>query len=96
MVVEFQMLRTIQKGGEPLIKRLIQVGKDVKARRARVEELMGLDLTDLEEEVRVQLIQALIPLGLMHVAEVRGLAGDRYKRNGRAGHVRWCRQWGSV
>ena len=62
---------------------------------------MGLDLTDLEEEVRVQLIQELIPLGLMHVAEVleeelRGLAGDRYKRNGRAGHVRWCRQWGSV
>ena len=31
MVVEFQMLRTIQKGGEPLIKRLIQVAKDVKA-----------------------------------------------------------------
>lgn len=62
---------------------------------------MGLDLADVEGELKVQLIQALIPLGLMHVAEVleeevRGLAGDRYRRNGKAGHVRWCRQWGSV
>ncbi len=37
----------------------------------------------------------------MHVAEVleeevKTLAGDRHKRNGVSGHVRWCRQGGSV
>lgn len=62
---------------------------------------MGLSLRDLDKEVKVQLIQELIPIGLMHVGEVleeevKGLAGDWYKRNGAPGHVRWCRQWGSV
>ena len=83
------------------MKRLIQVGKDVKARRTKVKELMGLSLRDVDREVKVQLIQELIPLGLMHVAEVleedvKALAGDPYKRNGVPGHVRWCWQWGSV
>jgi len=83
------------------MKRVIRVGKDVKARKARVKELMGLRLEDLDREVRVGLIQELIPLGLMHVAEVleeevKVLAGVRYRRNGVPGHVRWARQWGSV
>lgn len=83
------------------MKRVLRVGKDVKTRKARVKELMDIDLGGLEMDVRVQLIQALIPLGLMHVGEVlreevRSLAGDRYQRNGVAGHVRWTRQWGSV
>ncbi len=52
-------------------------------------------------DIKLQLIQELIPLGLMHVAEilteeVGALAGDRYKRNGKPGHVRWTKQWGSV
>jgi transposase-like protein len=83
------------------MKRVLRVGRDVKARKAGVKELMDMDLGGLEMDVRVQLIQELIPLGLMHVGEVlreeiRSLAGDRYKRNGVSGHVRWGRQWGSV
>lgn len=51
---------------------------------------------------RVELIQALIPLGLEAVEdvlqqEVTALAGERYARNGgQAGHARWGRQAGSV
>ena len=51
---------------------------------------------------RVELIQALIPLGLEAVEdvlqqEVTALAGDRYARgSGQAGHARWGRQAGSV
>lgn len=50
----------------------------------------------------VTLIQALIPLGLRAVgealaAEVTQLVGPRYSRTGGIpGHVRWCRQQGSV
>ncbi|MBW2039583.1 MAG: hypothetical protein JRI46_08320, partial [Deltaproteobacteria bacterium] len=77
------------------MKRVLRVAKDVNTRRARVKELMSLDLSELEMDVKLQLIQALIPLGLMHVGEVlqeqvRVLAGDWYQRNGVPGHVRWA------
>lgn len=55
-----------------------------------------------EVESLVEVIQALIPLGLAAVedalsAEVRRLAGERYQRAARPlGHVRWGRQPGSV
>jgi len=83
------------------MKRILRIGKDVKARRARVKELMTLKLGELEMDLKLQLIQELIPLGLMHVGEllteeVKTLVGDRYKRNGTPGHVRWAKQWGSV
>ena len=83
------------------MRKVLRVGKDVKARRSRVKELMDLRLSALEMDMKLQLIQELIPLGLMHVAEVlteevEALAGDRYKRNGKPGHVRWTKQWGSV
>jgi len=46
------------------------------------------------------LIQALISIRLMHVQKmlevVREFVGEKYKRNGRVGHVRWTRQWGSI
>ena len=58
------------KKEEPLMRKVLRVGKDVKARRARVKELMKLKIGKLEMDVRLQLIQELIPLGLMHVAEV--------------------------
>jgi hypothetical protein len=77
------------------MKRVLQVGKDVKARRARarrarVKELMEMNLGELTRDIKLQVIQELIPLGLMHVGEVleeevKVLAGDRYKRNGRVG-----------
>ena len=53
-------------------------------------------------DAKVELIQALIPLGLLHVAEslkqeVEMLAGPRYARSGgRAGLVRYGKQGGSV
>ncbi len=83
------------------MKRVLEVGKDVKTRRARVKELLGKPFNLLEVDVKLQLIQELIPLGLMHVEEVlqeevRSLAGERYKRNGIAGYDRWSKQWGSV
>ncbi len=83
------------------MRKILRVGKDVKARRSRIRELMDLKLSALEMDMKLQLIQELIPLGLMHVAEVltekvEALARDRYKRNGKPGHVRWTKQWGSV
>ena len=62
---------------------------------------MGINLHELEKEIRLQLIQEIIPVGLMHIGkvlqeEVKALAGDRYKRNGRPGHVRYVIRWGSV
>ena len=86
---------------EPLMRKVLRVGRDVKARRSRVKELMNLKLSALELDIKLQLIQELIPLGLMHIGEilkeeVKALAGDRYKRNGKPGHVRWTKQWGSV
>lgn len=67
------------------MKSVLQVGKDVKTRRARVKELLGKPFNRLEVDVKLQLIQELIPLGLMHVEEVlqeeaKRLAGQRYKR----------------
>ena len=53
-------------------------------------------------DTKVELIQALIPLGLLHVqevlqAEVAALAGERYSRGFvRKQHVRWGRQGGYV
>jgi len=83
------------------MRKVLRVGKDVKARRSRVKELMNLNIHKLEMDIKLQLIQELIPLGLIHIGEllseeVRTLAGDRYKRNGKPGHVRWAKQWGSV
>ena len=83
------------------MRNVLRVGKDVKVRRMRVKELMDLNLSTLEREAKLQLIQELIPLGLMHAGEMlkeelKALAGDRYKRNGLPGHVRWTKQWGSV
>jgi hypothetical protein len=79
----------------------LQVGKDVKTRRARVKELLSIPIEARDIDARVELIQALIPLGLLYVQdlleeEVRSLAGERYRRNGIVGYDRWGSQWGSV
>lgn len=70
--------------------------------RSRSSQVAELTSQRLELDSRVELIQALIPLGLEAVndllqQEVRALAGRRYSRNeGQAGHVRWGCQAGSV
>jgi len=78
------------------MRKVIQVGR--KGKREDGEVLRMAEQIDS----RVELIQALIPLGLDAVndllqQEVKALAGERYRREGRpAGQVRWGRQGGSV
>lgn len=77
----------------------IQRGRKVQVMPAQVlRTLPG----EGEVESLVEVIQALIPLGLAAVEEAlqgegRRLAGERYQRAGRPlGHVRWGRQPGSI
>ena len=83
------------------MKRILRIGRDVKAKRARIKDLQKLPFNELEMDVKLELIQELIPVGLIYVGEilreeVRALAGDRYKKNGIPGYVRWARQQGSI
>jgi transposase-like protein len=83
------------------VKRILRIGEDVKAKRARIKDLQKLPFNELERDMKLELIQELIPVGLMYVEEVlreevRALAGDRYKKNGIPGYVRWARQQGSI
>ena len=83
------------------MRKILRIGKGVKVRRARVKEICELPVDAMAVDVKVELIQALIPIGLWHVKElleqeVRQLAGERYKRGGLAGYDRWGEQGGSV
>jgi putative transposase len=83
------------------MKRILRIGKGVKVRRARVNEICELPLDTMDIDVKAELIQMLIPIGLLHVKklleeEVRQLAGERYKRGGLPGYDRWGKQGGSV
>jgi len=80
------------------MKTVNRIETRVKAtRRMSLEEISGMEIS-----AKVELIQTLIPLGLMHVEEelmreVERLAGPRHSRGeGLPGHVRWGRQGGSV
>src|SRR3990172_8794774 len=80
------------------MKTVIRIGNRVKPTHEKgLEQISGMEI-----DAKVELIQALIPLGLMHVAEelkkeVAQLAGPRHSRGqGLPGHVRWGRQAGSV
>ncbi len=78
------------------MRKVIQVGR--KGKREDRETLRMAEQIDS----RVELIQALIPLGLDTVndllqQEVKALTGERYQRGGRpVGRVRWGRQRGSL
>jgi putative transposase len=83
------------------MKKILRIGKGVKVRRAKVKEICELALDRLDADVKTDLIQALIPIGLWHVKEVleqevRQLAGERYQRGGLPGYDRWGKQGGSV
>jgi hypothetical protein len=43
------------------MRNLLPGGKDVKARRARVKQVMDLRVSAVEPDIRVQLLQELIP-----------------------------------
>ena len=75
------------------MKRILRIGRGVKAIRARVKEIWELSRSAMAVDVKKELIQALIPIGLWHVKEVleqevKALAGERYKRQGIAGNDR--------
>lgn len=84
------------------MKKILKISAKSKVRKARVPEAMSLsEYGVMEMDSKIALIQELIPLGLMHIKEelqneVKSLAGERYKRNGLAGHCRWTKQRGSV
>jgi len=83
------------------MKRILRIGKGVKVRRAQVKEICELPRSAMTVDMKAELIQALIPIGLWHVKElleeeVKQLAGERYQRGGLPGHDRWGRQRGSV
>lgn len=83
------------------MKRVIRVGKDVKAKKLRNIEKMREGLKGQDLDVKAGLIQSLIPLALVHVAdslqdEVLRLCGERHNRNRPRGNVRWTSQPGSI
>jgi transposase-like protein len=83
------------------MKKILRIGNGVKVRRARVKEMCEVSLNTLDVDIKTELIQALIPIGLWHVREVleqevRQLAGERYKRSGLPGYDRWGKQGGFV
>jgi hypothetical protein len=77
-----------------MMKKILRIGKSVKARRAGVKEICELPVNAMAVDVKAELIQALIPIGLWHVKEllqeeVKQIAGQRYKRSGLPGYDRW-------
>lgn len=83
------------------MEKILRIGRGVKVRRARVKEICDRGLKQMDVDMKIELIQALIPVGLWHVKEVleeevRSLAGERYKRRGVPGYDRWGSQGGSV
>ncbi|HET8580192.1 MAG TPA: transposase [Nitrospiraceae bacterium] len=80
------------------MKTVIRIGNRVKpTHETGLEKISGMEI-----DAKLELIQSLIPLGLLHVEEelkkeVERLAGPRHSRGaGLPGHVRWGRQGGSV
>lgn len=80
------------------MKTVIRIGNTVKSiEETELDELIGMEI-----DAKVELIQALIPLGLLYVQkelqnEVKKLVGPRHSRGaGLPGHARWGRQKGSV
>ena len=82
------------------VLRIKRNGKGRKQVRQEADEVMPRAMLDLN--ARVEMIQALIPLGLEAVGDeleraVTELAGERYQRGGGLpGHSRWGSQAGSV
>jgi hypothetical protein len=52
------------------MKKILRIGNGVNVRRARVKEICEVPLNTLDVDIKTELIQALIPIGLWHVKEV--------------------------
>jgi transposase-like protein len=89
--------KLLEKKGATIMKKVLRVGEKGKPKLEAKEKRVTDDL-----QIRVELIQALIPLGLEAVGEVLAreveeLAGPRYNRSeGQPGQYRWGSQAGSV
>jgi len=79
------------------MRKVLRIGSERKPKTTKQEEALGSEL-----DTKIEMIQALIPIGLMAVAEqleeeVKELAGERYSRQGGlAGHHRWGSQSRSI
>ncbi len=75
------------------MRKVLRIGSKRNPKPSKQEKALGGDLN-----TRVEMIQALIPIGLMAVAEqlkeeVKQLTGERYSRQGGLpGHHRWGSQ----
>jgi len=84
------------------MKKIVQIKGKSKVKRAKPVEVMQLSAYGvLGANSRIAMIQEIIPIGLMHVAdelqrEVEQLTGKRYERDGIPGYDRWGKQQGSV
>lgn len=84
------------------MKKETEICKNVKEKRKNMQNLLNI-LPELQNiDVRVEFIQELIPIGLLHVQEIfedetTQLVGKRYKRNNSPeANYRWGRQGGSI
>ena len=79
------------------MRKVLRIGSKGKPKTTKQEKTPGYDFS-----TRIEMIQALIPIGLMAVAEqleeeVTQLAGERYSRQGGLpGHHRWGSQPRSI
>jgi putative transposase len=79
------------------MRKVLRIGSKRKPKPTKQEKSLSSDLN-----TRIEMIQALIPIGLMAVAEqleeeVKQLAGERYSRqSGLPGHHRWGSQPRSI
>jgi transposase-like protein len=95
-----EILNTTPQGGRSM-KKVVRIERRRKVKVMPTQILQAVPGAS-EVESLVEVIQALIPLGLAAVAEalqgeVHRLAGERYQRASRPpGRVRWGRQAGSV
>lgn len=84
------------------MRSVVQIRKGRKPRDVSRDRLARVPVDPDPRRQRVQMIQALIPIGLEKVqelllAELEELTGPRYAREGgREGLARWGRQKGSV
>jgi transposase-like protein len=82
--------------------RIVQIKKNGKVKKAEGAAIKTLqEYGALNIDAKVEAIQQMIPLALMHALEtiendVHRLAGERYGRTGLPGHDRWGSQMGSI
>jgi transposase-like protein len=79
------------------MRKVLRIGSERKSKTTKQEDALSAGLN-----TKIEMIQALIPIGLMAVAEeleeeVKQLTGERYSRQGGlAGHHRWGSQPRSI